>query len=74
MHFRSRDLRGSFLLVESKNEELLIGVIHNASTLFTILSLIKMMKSYFLIFQKQWHLVVTWIGIDIIFWSEKYEN
>ena len=39
MHFRSRDLRGSFLLVESKNGELLIGVIHNASTLFTILSL-----------------------------------
>ena len=45
MHFRSRDLRGSFLLVESKNGELLIGVIHNASTLLTVLSLVLKYKS-----------------------------
>ena len=60
MHFRSRDLRGSFLLVESKNGELLIGVIHNASTLFTILSLSLIERSFIIFVMKFRSMTLCW--------------
>ena len=60
MHFRSRDLRGSFLLVKSKNGELLIGVIHNASTLFTILSLSLIERSFIIFVMKFRSMTLCW--------------